>query len=689
MDAMLPLTGLETPGSRRVALEGVVNPVAAVLINTFTPQLSQPLDFLVPRKLSETAQVGCLVKVKVGGKEYLGVITARKDQTEWMKPLSEIRRVLTPWPLLDGATLELLESVSLHYGVGPAALLRYVLPTRRVKIEAKFDTSPLDLAAFAPWPGMAGSSWDGYGGGTQFLAEIRAGESPRAVVAALPQITGCVNGVLPEKLADRGLSARFLSVAELASTMWQSGRQSLLVFPSAAEAAEAYLFLRHFFDQAEQQVVLYTSQIPPAAAYEAFLKARFGHAAVIVSTRGGVFLPLARPGLCYCWDDTALSLSSDMFPNFSARQVLLQRVTQTDMALVLAHYSVSAGDLQLVERGFARKLTPNRETLRENTPRFYFLDWESQMTEGPTAQMLLPSRALRVARRALDGGPVLISVPPDGKYSVVSCVNCGENASCPHCSGPLRFQASQLMCSRCGLVVGGFTCSRCGSAKVRGRLLQSRTLVEDIGRMFPEVSILVSKPGDGHLTRIGSESRLVVAGHGGEPEAEGGYQAALILRAHMLASRTALWTSQEVMRRFLNVAALVAPGKTVFVTEPLGTLWEQSLIRWDPWQAAAADLRERQIGHFAPAWRTVLLQAPQLGEALEYLHQSLDQPLILGPVPSATRPGIEAAFVSAPLREGTQLGKALRVLGARFGIATDKGGLSIEVDPADPGGQIV
>ena len=95
---MLPLTGLETPGSRRVALEGVVNPVAAVLINTFTPQLSQPLDFLVPRKLSETAQVGCLVKVKVGGKEYLGVITARKDQTEWMKPLSEIRR---PHPVVQ------------------------------------------------------------------------------------------------------------------------------------------------------------------------------------------------------------------------------------------------------------------------------------------------------------------------------------------------------------------------------------------------------------------------------------------------------------------------------------------------------------------------------------------------------------------------------------------------------------
>lgn len=684
---MLPLHGLETPSSRIISHEGVANPVAAVLINTFAPGLSYPLDFLVPRKFADSAQVGALVKVKVSGREYLGVITARKTQTQWLKPLQELRRVLTPWPLLDFSTLELLESVSLHYGVGPAVLLRYVLPTRRARIEAKFDTAALDLAAFAPLRDVENSTWNRYEGGEEFLAELKAGGHPRAVLATLPWVTGCSNGTLPEYLQNRNLPTRFIPVAELATAVWQSGRQSLLIFPTAAEAGEAYLFLRHFFDQAPEQVVLYTSELPAAQAYEAFLKARFGRAAIIVATRGGVFLPLAHPGLCYCWDDTAWSLSSDMFPNFSARQVLLQRVADNDTALVLAHYSVSAGDLQLVERGFARKLTPSRETLRQTTPRFQFLDWDSLMWEGSTARMLLPTRALRVVRQGLRHGPVLVSVPPDGKYSVVSCVNCGQNATCAACHGPLRFQASRLMCSRCGLVVGSFTCRHCGSVKVRGRLLQSRTLVEDIGRMFPEVPILVSKPGEGYLSRIGSESRLVVASHGGEPEAEGGYQAALILRAHMLASRTALWVSQEVMRRFLTVAALVAPGKPVFVTEPLGILWEQGLIRWDPWSVAAADLRERQIGHFAPAWRTALLQAPQLGEVVEYLHDTLEEALILGPVESATRLGLEAAFVSVPLKSGTELGKALRVLHAKFG-GTTAASLSIEVDPADPGGQI-
>lgn len=206
--------------------------------------------------------------------------------------------------------------------------------------------------------------------------------------------------------------------------------------------------------------------------------------------------------------------------------------------------------------------------------------------------------------------------------------------------------------------------------------------------MFKDTPIIVSKPGSGHLGRIDGEPRIVVANSGGEPTATGGYAAALILRAHMLASRTALWTSQEVMRRFLSAGALVRPGGIVFVTEPLGTLWEQSLARWDPWSAGTWDLRERQNGHFAPAWRTALLQAPKLGDYLETIRQAIPEVLVLGPVESARHQGFEAAFVSVPLKSGDLLGSVLRTLRTKTGGVSSTNGLFIEVDPADPGGQV-
>ncbi|MCV0021060.1 primosomal protein DnaI, partial [Mobiluncus curtisii] len=121
-EPILPLDDFAPPEPREVRVHGVEKPVAAVLLNTFAPALSHPLDFLIPAKLDAVAVPGVLVKVKVGAKRYTGVIVERKDSTDWQKPLREIERTLGDLPLLDIPTLELLENVSLYYGTGPSAL---------------------------------------------------------------------------------------------------------------------------------------------------------------------------------------------------------------------------------------------------------------------------------------------------------------------------------------------------------------------------------------------------------------------------------------------------------------------------------------------------------------------------------------------------------------------------------------
>lgn len=679
-EPILPLDDFAPPGPRAVLVDGVEKPVAAVLLNTFTPALSRPLDFLIPPKLDAAAAPGVLVKVKVGTKRYTGVIVERKDSTDWQKPLREIERTLGDLPLLDTSTLELLENVSLYYGTGPSSLLRYALPERRVKVEQAFSTDPpqWDTTAVTVEPPEQ-TTWARYAGGTEFYSELCRGHHPRAVVSALPL------GNNPHFQP----ASRFQPIAELAAATWANGEQSLLVMPTVEQADEAYLYLRDYFADSDQ-VVLYTSEIPTAASYETFLRSRFGTAAIVVGTRGAVFLPLARPGLFYLWDDLAWSLSSDMFPNFSARQVLLMRSQLCGAAVVLAHYSVNAGDLQLVTRHFASGLAPHREVLRQCTGRFEFLSEDAQLAEGMTGAMLLPNAALRLVRQGLKSGPVLVLVPPDGAFSVVSCANCGANAVCEVCGGPLTFQGSRLVCTRCGNVPTKYACPNCASMKMRGRHLQSRTVIDDIGRSFSGVPVLVSRPGKGRVGLIDGASRLVIAHPGGEPFAVGGYEAAVILRAHMWANRTALWTVQEVMRQFLAAGALVKPQGRILVTNRIDPRLEQALVRWDPWGFAALDLREREAGHFAPAWRTALLQGQSLGEVLAFLRQRFPEITVFGPVPARENPALSTAFVSVALRDSQDFGRALRAVELQNARERKSGSdaLRIVVDPPDPAGQI-
>lgn len=661
-------------------VDGVDKPVAAVLLNTSAPALSRPLDFLIPPKLNAAAAPGVLVKVKVGTKRYTGVIVERKDSTDWQKPLREIERTLGDLPLLDTSTLELLENVSIYYGTEPSSLLRYVLPERRVQVEQTLSIDPpqWDTTTVTAEPPVQ-TTWARYAGGIEFYSELCRGHHPRAVVSALPL------GNNPHFQPN----SRFQPIAELAAAVWFNGEQSLVVMPTVEQAEEAYLYLRDYFANSDQ-VVLYTSEIPTAASYETFLRSRFGSAAVVVGTRGAVFLPMARPGLFYLWDDLAWSLSSDMFPNFSARQVLLIRSQLCGASLVLSHYSVNAGDLQLVTRHFARGLVPHRDVLRQCTGRFEFLSEDAQLAEGMTGVMLLPNAALRLARQGLKSGPVLLLVPPDGAFSVVSCSNCGTNAVCEVCGGPLTFQGSRLVCTRCGNVPANYACPRCASRKLRGRHLQSRTVIDDIGRSFSGIPVLVSRPGKGRVGLVDSTSRLVIAHPGGEPFAVGGYEAAVILRAHMWTNRTALWTAQEVMRQFLAAGALVKPEGRILVTNRIDSRLEQALVRWDPWGFAVQELREREAGHFAPAWRTALLQGESLGEALSFLRQRFPEITVFGPVPARENPALSTAFVSVDLRDSKDFGRALRALELHNSRSRQSvsGSVRIVVDPPDPGGQI-
>lgn len=680
----LPLDAFEIPATRVVAGNGVAHPVAAVLINTALPQLAQALDFRIDPQYDSRAVVGSLVKVKVSEQNHLGVVVSRKDSTDWQKPLRGIEGIASPLPLLSPTDLELLDRVALHYGVFPAQLLKYVLPNRRAEVEKSFTVPDLEwnLADKLPQSSTeisgAESLWARYRGGAQWFDALRAGSHPRAVVTSLPK--------------DNAISAppRFQDMAQLVQAVWARGEQSLLIYPTAEQATQAFLYLQRYFGAAGENIVLYSSQASPASQYRAFLAARFGRAAVVVGTRGAAFLPLEKPGLFYCWDNLHFALNSDMSPNFSARQVLLYRTDQSKASLVFEHYCVHAADLQLVQRGFAQGLSPDRTRLRESTARITVPDTEDLQSQGPSAGMLLPDRAVRIARQGLRRGPVLVLIPPDGEFSVVSCANCAQNAVCLRCHGPLQFRGSRLECARCGQVATDYSCPRCGSTRLRGRHLVSRTVIDDIGVNFKNTPVVVSRPGAEALDQIDQSSRLVVANPGAEPIAIDGYQAAIVLRPHMLSSRNTLWRTQEIMRRWLAAASLVAPGKPFYIAGGLEETLAQSLIRWDPWGTAQRDLLERLEGGFAPAWRTATIESAHIETVVDYLGQALEDFSYLGPVASRRGGGYRLIFVSVPLRQGPALGKALRALtlqmtGYRKGQA---GGLYIQVDPEDPGGQV-
>jgi primosomal protein N' (replication factor Y) len=198
---------------------------------------------------------------------------------------------------------------------------------------------------------------------------------------------------------------------------------------------------------------------------------------------------------------------------------------------------------------------------------------------------------------------------------------------------------------------------------------------------------VITSSGDGVVPEVAAGPALVVATPGAEPQASGGYGAALLLDTWALLGRQDLRAAEDALWRWMTAAALVrarGDGGVVMIVAESSLPTVQSLIRWDPLGHAEAEVTARaEVGlppsvHMAAVDGTAGAVTALLDEARLSDQDSLDADL-LGPVdlpagvrrPAGTPAGapVTRMLVRVPRQQGLTLAAALRrgisVLSAR------------------------
>lgn len=177
-------------------------------------------------------------------------------------------------------------------------------------------------------------------------------------------------------------------------------------------------------------------------------------------------------------------------------------------------------------------------------------------------------------------------------------------------------------------------------------VIGSDRTAEELGRAFPGVPVVVSG-GTQVKDTVPTGPRIVVATPGGEPVAEAGYGAAVLLDPWLTLGRADLRASESALRQWMEAACLVVPrqdGGQVLLVARTDVPEAQALIRWDPEGAAAVELAQRRSAGFPPD--TVLVAVDGTVETVRELSdllvvpEALGAPEILGPVelPPGVRP---------------------------------------------------
>jgi primosomal protein N' (replication factor Y) (superfamily II helicase) len=673
------------PRRRALAAQAVAAqlPVARVLVDVPLAHLDRPFDYLVPERMSDSAVPGCRVRVRFAGQLTGGYLLERVATSDHQGRLAVLERVVSPERVLTPEIAALAREVADRYAGTVADVLRLAIPPRHAGAEARPAGSGAqgvpgtgdDPGAGTPRP--AAGPWARYPAGQAFLAALADGRAPRAVWTALP------GQGWPEE------------VARAAGTAAATGRGALIVVPDARDLGLVDAALARVLGPGKHACL--SAGLGPAERYRRWLAVARGEVRVAAGTRAAMFAPVAGLGLVVLWDDGDDLHAEPRAPYPHAREVLALRAHRSRAAALIGGFARTAEATSLVASGWAHAVTAARPVVRRFAPDVRATGYDAELARDQAARSArMPSLALRTARAALARGPVLVQVPRRGYLTAVACERCRATARCAECSGPLAVEASDApaRCRWCGRSDAEWRCPACGHGRVRAVVAGSRRTAEELARAFPGTRVVVSG-GTATIGSVPAAPALVVATPGAEPPADGGYAAALLLDGWVLLGRPSLAAAQEALRRWMNAAALVAPGSaggTVILVAEASLPVSQALIRWDPVTHAERELAEREALGFPPAVRMAAVTGPAEAVAGFLAETTLPAAAeLIGTVAAAAAGGAAEAgqdrvraLIRIPRPGGLALAAALRAAQAARTARKETGQVRVQLDPAEP-----
>src|SRR5215831_4577590 len=647
-------------------------PVARVLVDVPLAHLDRPFDYLVPEPMAEAAVPGCRVRVRFAGGYLLERVAASDHQGQ----LAVLERIVSPERMLTPEIAALAREVADRYAGTVADVLRLAIPPRHAGAEARPGARGVP-GSTAPRPVRpAAGPWARYPAGQAFLAALAGGRAPRAVWTALP------GQDWPEE------------IARAVGTAAATGRGALIVVPDARDLDMVDAALARVLGAGRHACL--AAGLGPAERYRRWLAVARGEVRVVAGTRAAMFAPVAGLGLVVIWDDGDDLHAEPRAPYPHAREVLALRAHRARAAALIGGFTRTAEATSLVASGWAHAVTAARPVVRRFAPDVQATGYDAELARDEAARSArMPSLALRTARAALARGPVLVQVPRRGYLTSVACARCRAPARCAECGGPLAVEASDTpaSCRWCGRSDAEWRCPACGHDRVRAVVAGSRRTAEELARAFPGTQVVVSG-GTATIASVPAAPALVVATPGAEPLADSGYAAAVLLDGWVLLGRPSLAAAQEALRRWMNAAALVAPGSaggTVILVAEASLPVSQALIRWDPVPHAERERAEREALGFPPAVRMAAVPGPAETVA-GFLAETALPPAaeLIGTVPAAkagraaeTGPGRVRALIRIPRRGGLALAAALQAAQAARTARKETGQVRVQLDPAE------
>jgi len=559
-------------------------PVASVRLIGVLPHLDRPFEYAVT-PATAAAGPGMRVRVRFSGKDTDGIVLDRRAEPTTDRALAPLHRLVSEDIVVPPAMMRVCEEIAERCAGTVGDVLRLALPPRHARAE-KADRAAVEkelaekeavekeaaekdaagtTTAVDDSPAAEDAAPSAESTETQSAVEPAPEPAPAPAprpgdrypgLAALLSRAGSPTGPVPRAMLTLDAADPWTVVAADAISDLGPDRGVLVIAPDQRDVVRLSRVL------AERGIAheILAGTEGPEKRYRTFRRILRGATRVVLGNRSAAFAPVQDLSLVICWDEADDLLEEPRAPYPHTRTVLQCRSAEERCALLFLGASESVTLRALVDHGYLARLEPVPAPVNAVRPRIVAMDEYLRDREGPSGRSRLPQEAMRVLRRGLATGPVLVQVPRTGYAPAIACTFCGTRAQCSQCSAPLSLlgRGGPLHCRVCGKREDGYRCPECDRTQVRAMVIGSTRTAEELHRAFPDVPLLVAGGAHGPLADEDiPETGIIVATPGAEPAPAHRYAAALLLDADALLGRAAYDADVEAVRRWRGAISLV------------------------------------------------------------------------------------------------------------------------------------
>ncbi|WP_099204330.1 replication restart helicase PriA [Scatolibacter rhodanostii] len=276
---------------------------------------------------------------------------------------------------------------------------------------------------------------------------------------------------------------------KLMQHVYAMGRGIIVMVPEISLTTQT---IRQFSALFGEAVAVFHSKLSLGERLDEWKRVKRGEAKIVVGTRSAVFAPIQNLGLIVMDEEQEHTYKSESAPRYDAREVAIKRCAENKGLCLFSSATPSIESYYATQTGrfSLYKLTSRFGEAEMPEVALIDLNKEEMATAGT---LISPTLSACLQENFDKHKQSIILLNRRGYHTFIACKECGEVASCPHCSISLTYHAAngRLMCHYCGYSVKfKDICPSCGSEYVQFRGSGTQKAEEELAKCLPDAKIL-------------------------------------------------------------------------------------------------------------------------------------------------------------------------------------------------------